>query len=82
MFVCRTLVFTIFYTLMTSIETNECAASPSPCEHSCTNTDGSFQCSCNNGYLLDDDRRSCDGIYVLLNNYSVTTASKIAIFHR
>ena len=72
---------------MATIEINECASSSSPCEHSCTNTDGSFQCSCNNGYLLDDDGRSCDGTYVhvfgngkyvLLNmkyNYNRTIAS-------
>ena len=51
---------------MASVEINECASSSSPCEHSCTNTDGSFQCSCNNGYLLDDDGRSCDGMFMYL----------------
>ena len=46
-----------------NIETDECAASPSPCQHVCTNTVGSFQCSCNNGYLIDSDETSCNGMF-------------------
>ena len=34
------------------------------CDHNCTNTDGSFTCSCNNGYELDDNGRSCNGMYI------------------
>ena len=37
-----------------------------PCDHNCTNTDGSFTCSCNNGYELDDNGRSCNGMYIML----------------
>ena len=37
-----------------------------PCVHNCTNTDGSFICSCNNGYELDDNGRSCNGMYIML----------------
>ena len=29
------------------------------CNQKCTNTNGSFQCSCNNGYSLSSDERSC-----------------------
>ena len=32
------------------------------CDHNCTNTDGSFICSCNDGYELDDNGRSCNGM--------------------
>ena len=35
-----------------------------PCDHNCTNTDGSFTCSCNNGYELDENGRSCNGIFI------------------
>ena len=40
---------------------NECMASSSPCGQICSNTEGSFECSCNNGYELDDDQRTCIG---------------------
>ena len=29
----------------------------------CTNTDGSFSCECYNGYLLDTDGTTCNGMY-------------------
>ena len=34
-----------------------------PCEHICTNNNGSFTCSCYNGYELDENGRSCNGMY-------------------
>ena len=42
------------------IDINECTSSP--CDHTCTNTAGSFECSCNSGYELGSDRLSCHGI--------------------
>ena len=42
-------------------DTNEC--SKNPCEHICTNTIGFFNCSCNDGYVLDENGRSCNGTY-------------------
>ena len=45
-------------------DTDECAKTP--CDHTCTNTDGSFTCSCNNGYELDENGRSCNGMYTML----------------
>ena len=41
------------------IDVDECAANP--CDQNCTNNEGSFVCSCNNGYVLDDDQRTCNG---------------------
>ena len=45
-------------------DVDECIKNP--CDHNCTNTDGSFTCSCNNGYELDDNGRSCNGMYIML----------------
>ena len=33
---------------------NECLDGNGGCEHNCTNTDGSYLCSCRNGYDLVD----------------------------
>ena len=33
----------------------------SPCEQECTNTDGSYQCSCINGFILKSDNLTCQG---------------------
>ena len=38
---------------------NECSSNTNGCDHVCTNTEGSFQCSCNDGYTLSTNGRSC-----------------------
>jgi len=40
-------------------DVNECLSSP--CDQDCTNTVGSFECFCNNGYVLNSNGQSCDG---------------------
>ena len=45
------------------LDTNEC--DNSPCDHNCTNTKGSYYCTCYfNGYLLDTDGLTCIGIII------------------
>ena len=43
----------------TFVDINECLSSP--CQHGCTNTLGSYNCYCNQGYVLDNDQHSCRG---------------------
>ena len=40
------------------VDINECAI-PGVCSQICTNTKGSFKCSCVAGYYLEPDRRTC-----------------------
>ncbi|KAI6659379.1 Signal peptide, CUB and EGF-like domain-containing protein 2 [Oopsacas minuta] len=40
---------------------DECSINAS-CEHNCTNTKGSYECSCDVGYQLSADDRSCEDI--------------------
>ena len=40
---------------------NECATTQ-PCEQVCTNTQGSFVCSCNDGYRPDNNGLTCSGM--------------------
>ena len=51
------------YILMDSciIDTNECANNNGGCDQTCNNTDGSYECQCNDGYYLDDDNHGCSG---------------------
>ena len=44
-----------------SLDTNECANNNGNCEQLCNNTKGSFTCSCQSGYILNVDQRTCDG---------------------
>ena len=40
---------------------NECSSNTA-CQHHCTNTLGSYHCSCNEGHALSEDGHSCDSI--------------------
>ena len=40
---------------------NECFSSNGGCAHKCSNTDGSFVCSCDSGYELGTDGMACNG---------------------
>ena len=44
-------------------DTNECQNNNGGCAQSCTNTEGSFLCSCDTGYILGADGFGCDGKY-------------------
>ena len=40
---------------------NECADSNGICQHNCTNTIGSYYCTYNDDYTLDEDDHNCSG---------------------
>ena len=42
-------------------DVNECDSSNGGCEQICTNSVGSFECSCDAGFTLDSDNRNCTG---------------------
>ena len=48
-----------YYYHVTDID--ECTSNNGGCQHNCSNTDGSFECSCRNGYTPGRDGRSCMG---------------------
>lgn len=59
-------------TKLTVIDIDECSTNNDGCAHNCTNTIGSYQCSCEDGYILNKDNHSCEGTYVcmyLCNSY-------------
>ena len=43
---------------------DECTDNNGGCNQTCDNTVGSFFCSCGDGYRLDDDMTSCNGIII------------------
>ena len=48
-----------------SADVDECLVSNGGCAHYCTNTIGSFECSCYQGYQLAEDGFTCFGMLEL-----------------
>ena len=46
---------------------NECEGY-NDCHQMCTNTDGSYYCSCSTGFVLAVDERTCGGYCTTCNN--------------
>ena len=58
------LVFVSANTIMynsTNTDIDECITNNGGCEQVCINTDGSFYCSCNDGFSLNANGTTCDG---------------------
>ena len=50
----------IFFHLILT-DRDECALANGGCEHSCSNADGSYTCSCNSGFKLNANGLTCEG---------------------
>ena len=46
-----------------SIDIDECTTDQNRCDQSCSNTDGSYTCSCLTSFTLDGDGFTCNGIF-------------------
>ena len=44
-----------------SPDTDECTTVPNICSQECNNTIGSYNCSCEEGYVLESDGYNCTG---------------------
>ena len=44
---------------------DECIEGTSGCDHMCNNTIGSYICSCRDGFILNPDQHTCDGMSIL-----------------
>ena len=54
--------FLSLYYIVYNPDINECDDNNGGCSQICTNTEGSYECSCTNGYVLNSDRHNCSGI--------------------
>ena len=45
-------------------DVNECDTNNGGCKQTCTNLEGSFDCSCSEGYILADDDLNCVGKFL------------------
>ena len=47
------------------LDIDECSDSFDGCSQICTNFEGSYECSCSDGYILDADGENCLGTRVI-----------------
>jgi len=47
------------FTATFKTDKDECAVNNGGCQHTCKNTVGSYQCACDNGFTLHDDKHGC-----------------------
>ena len=47
------------------VDIDECEVGTSNCTQICTNEDVGFSCTCEGGYEIDSDNRTCKGIVVI-----------------
>ena len=68
-------VYSLCEFLNLSIDINECTMRTDNCEQNCTNTVGSYNCSCNAGFSLNSNGRNCTGIsvheYICIVNFTI-----------
>ncbi|ESP03827.1 hypothetical protein LOTGIDRAFT_230171 [Lottia gigantea] len=51
-----------FVGLPSCSDVNECNTANGGCNQQCENMEGSFKCSCNDGYILNANKKTCDDI--------------------
>ncbi|WAQ93513.1 EGFL8-like protein [Mya arenaria] len=52
---------------------NECNTENGGCSHNCTNRHGAFECSCNDGYVINNDNKTCSSPKDNSKKYSMAT---------
>ena len=62
----RLVIFFLYIYFVSCVDVDECNLDNGECDHTCTNTDGSFFCSCDAGYLLTEDGRICAGKWCVI----------------
>ena len=67
-FLCKHSCTIVYTQLSIDPDIDECTNNTHNCTQTCTNTDGSFTCGCNSGYVLDSDGVTCNGLY---RNYTL-----------
>ena len=65
--------------MILSSDVNECQINNGGCEQVCTNTESSYECSCNSGYQLAGDGINCNGKYFQIHSHLYTGSTRLVI---
>ena len=59
---------TLLFWFLFHSDIDECEQGSDGCDHNCTNTVGSYYCTCMDGYELESDNHTCTGMHVATVN--------------
>ena len=59
---CKYIIIPLLFDILSDID--ECDLQTDGCAHNCSNTIGGFECSCRDGYELEEDGKTCRGEFV------------------
>ena len=61
----------MLFHILNSLDVNECLDTNVGCDQICVNKEGSFECKCNVGFTLEVDKKSCSGISIFENIFTI-----------
>ena len=62
-----------------NLDIDECSNDTDGCSQLCTNTNGSFICRCNRGFVLDVDGATCNGMQFVSFIHTYNTSNLMCI---
>ena len=61
------------------LDTDECSVNNGGCNQTCTNSQGSFKCSCGDGFNLASDKRMCIGMKIIFRPVHGTVSGSVEL---
>ena len=61
-------------------DVDECSDENDGCSQTCTNTEGSYICGCNTGFVLDSNGATCNGEYYMNHTHMFIQRNIICMY--
>lgn len=58
-------------------DVDECAVLNGGCDHNCTDSEGGYECSCRDGYILESDNTTCVDVNECLSSPCVHSCTNL-----
>ncbi|XP_055860226.1 fibrillin-2-like, partial [Biomphalaria glabrata] len=67
--------------MSTCVDIDECEKLIDQCEHSCQNVPGTYNCQCNFGYILAEDRQTCNRVKNVCQTHNLSCSYGCKLNH-
>ena len=75
------IIIFLFDCHFTRTDINECLTGYHECQHVCKNTNGSFACTCHDGFILGMDAKTCQSKYATVYFFKLSYCYLYLILH-